>query len=239
MKRSLIIFTLVFYVIFASFLLFSSNFVIETNANSVFYGKVIVSNCCLKKTPTKLNCIENNYFLLEESYFVKVLNEENEFYYVEYLDLKGYVEKNAITLVNETIVNPYLNNITFDIVKDCNLYLEPINEKNLIITSLEKTNKVFYYGKIFADEIFEQSGNVWFYCKIENNSQFINGYIHSSNTNNLSPIIQNNSSSTSYKTSNINSILGLNLNVQTIIIIVISLPIIFITFLFLKGFKSH
>ena len=238
MKKKFIIISLVFYVLLTSFMLYSTDFSVKANATSSIYGKIIVNNCYLKKSPTKLDTL-NNYFLLEESYFVKVLSEENEFYYVEYLDLVGYVDKLAISLVNETIDNPYLNNVTFDIIKETNLYSEPSLNENSLITKLDKTINIFYYGKIYADEIFESSGNVWYYCKIENNNQSINGYIHSAYTNNLTPIIQNNVITTNYKINKINSILNLNLSIQTLIIIIISLPLIFITFLFLKGFKSY
>lgn len=240
LKKNLIIFGLIFYVLCCSFLLYSLNDTTLTNADNSLYGQVITNNVYLKKSPSKLNDNFNTYFLLEESYFVKVLSEENDFYYVEYLDIKGYIDKSAINLVNENIENPYLNNIKFDIIKNTNLYRIPNNDANEIIDTIDIQQNVFYYGKIFGEEIFENSGNVWYYCKIQDKNKTINAYIHSSFTNNLTPIKQNENIVTNFiSKNNINTILSLNLSTQTIIILIISLPILFLIFLFLKGFKKN
>lgn len=239
MKKPIIILTLIFYCLCCSFLLYSINLTKETNANEVLYGQIVRNNSCLKRTPIKINDFSNSYFLLEESYFVKILNEESDFYYVEYLDLKGYIEKSAINLVNEIPSSPFLDNISFDIIKDSKIYSEPIINKNNIIDYALNQEKVFYYGKIYGEEIYENSGNVWYYCKIIKNDKSINGYIHSSFTNNLTPIIQNDNITTNYiSKETVNTMLELNLSTQAIIIITISLPILFISFLFFKGFKK-
>ena len=117
MKKNLIIFGLILYVLCCSFLLYSNNLTTTTSSDNFLYGQIITNNAYLKKSPTKPNDILNTYFLLEESYFVKVLSEEKDYYFVEYLDINGYIDKSAINLVNEIIETPYLNNITFDIIK--------------------------------------------------------------------------------------------------------------------------
>ena len=98
MKKNFIILTIIVYVLCCSYILFSLNGTDSVYTNNDIYGKVIVNNCYLKKTPTQINDTSNLYFLLEESYFVKVIAEENDFYYVQYLDLTGYIEKSAINL---------------------------------------------------------------------------------------------------------------------------------------------
>lgn len=240
MKKHIIVGLLFAYVILTSFLV--NSFLFKTTTTSVestpVYAKIIDS-CYLKKTPTKLNDFLNIYFVLEESYFVKILNEENDFYFVEYLDLTGYVEKSHLQKVNEIISKPYLDSVSFDIIKETNLYNSPKIDEDDIKIKLLKQNNVFYYGKIFASSLDSSSGNVWYYCKIESNNTSINGYVHSKFCNNLSPILLNDEISTNLVSINNESdLLNLNSITQTIIIIVISFPILFILVLFLKGFKK-
>lgn len=235
MKKHFIIFFVLVYVFISSYFLFNLNKTTNASSEEVLYGKILSSNCMFLKTPTKTS---EKYFLLEESYYVIILSEENDYFYVNYLDLNGYVNKENIMLVNEKINNPFLNYVTFNITKDCFLYSEPkILEENKIL-NLTNTENVTYYGKIFADEL-NTNNNLWYYCKINNNGNEIKGYVHSTYTNNLTPIIENTEFSTKYLNINkTNSLLNLNLTTQTIVIIIISIPTIFLTFILLKGFRQ-
>lgn len=238
MKKHLIVVFLLIYVVLGSIIIANFNMLKTTNTSIVQYGK-IVENSLLKKSPTKVSNLVNSYFILEKSYFVKILNEENDFYYVEYLDIKGYIEKSYINLVNEEISKPYLDSVTFDIIKESALYEEPINSNNAIKSTLNKQSKVFYYGKLYGDCLEENGGNTWYYCKIKQNDKEVNGYIYASYTNNLSPIKLNEEISTSLINKDIaNEILNLNIKTQIIITTIISIPIIFLVIILLKGFKK-
>ena len=241
MKKHIIVFALLIYVLVGGFLLYQKsqeNF--ETSASQTMFAKITQNNVCLYKTCTNLSDSSNVLFLLEESYFVKVLDiSQNDFYHIKYQDVFGYVKANQVELVNENIQNPYLTNITFNIAKDSFLYKEPINNQNFQTISLQKNKTISYYGKIFADEIFENSGNVWYYCSVNFDDNKIFGYVHSSQTNNLSPITPNKEISTKYVSkTNIQNLLNLNFSTQSIIILIISLPVLFLIFIFLKGFKK-
>lgn len=240
MKKHLIVLSLVIYVLISCFLLNNLNKTTAVSSNSILYGRVITNNAMLLKTPTKVEDSLNCYFILEETYFVVVINEENnDYYYVNYQDIKGYVKKNDIQLVNEQISFPYLTNITFDIIKPCFITNTPKNNTSSQIISLTPQTNIVFYGKIYGDEIYKNSGNLWYYCKIENGNNSILGYVHSSFTNNISPITQNTIVTTNLISSNQTSnLLNLNLTTQTTLIIVVSLPILFIIFLLLKGFKK-
>ena len=240
MKKHLIVLTLIIYVTISCFLLSGFNSSSPANTTPALYGKVITNNAMLLKTPTKLEDYSNSYFLLEETYFVLVLNEQNEdFYYVKYQDINGYVKKNDIELVNEQISFPFLQNITFDIIKPCFLTNAPKNNADFQIISLSPQTSVTFYGKFYGDEIYKNSSNIWYYCKITTNNKTVHGYIHSSYTNNLSPITQNNQPSTKFvANTSVTKLLNLNLNSQAIVIIVVSLPILILLFILLKGFKT-
>lgn len=242
MKKHIIVFALIIYFFVGGFLIANKSkesFFASTNGQTQ-YAKVITGNACLYKTCTSLNDSSNVLFLLEESYFVKILDiSQNNFYHVEYLNQTGYVLSNQVELVNENIQNPYLSNITFSIAKDCFLYSEPKNNQNLQVLTLTKGQTISYYGKIYSDEIFENSGNMWYYCCITNSNNKIFGYVHASQTNNLSPIKANTEVSTKLITkTEVQNILNLNISSQSIIIAIISLPVLFLLFIFLKGFKK-
>jgi len=227
-----------------SFLLFNSSqssLLTSATDSTVQYGKISSPNSMLLKSPTKIEDISNSYFILEESYFVQVLNEvSDDYYYVNYLNILGYVKKSDITLVNEEPKNPFLDNITFDIIKPTYIYSEPKINSALQIQFLQPQSNIFYYGKIYGDEINKNSGNVWYYCKITYNFEDCFGYIHSNFTNNLAPIVNNNEQTSEFisQKNEINNLLNLNLTSQTLIIVIISLPILFLIFLLLKGFKK-
>lgn len=240
MKKHLIVLFLIIYTVFSSFLLFSTSNTEETYSNLDLYGKIITNNCTLLKTPSKIENYTNVYFLLEESYFVKINHEQEDYYYVSYMNINGYVNKKDIELVNQQISSPYLNNITFDVIKPCFLQSSPENNESAQLLQLSPQTNVKFIGKIYGDEIYKNSGDVWYYCQIDNLNQTINGYIHSSNTNNLSPITQNSEITTEYiSKSSVDNILNLNLSTQTILIIIVSLPVIFLTLILIKGFKKY
>ncbi|MGN1208340.1 MAG: hypothetical protein ACI4TI_02625 [Christensenellales bacterium] len=245
MKKVLLILCMVLYIFvgtsLAQFFKEENFSKASSNNQPSLFGRVITNNAPFLKTSTKIEDHTNVYFLLEESYFVKVLAEiENEYYYVEYQDLKGYVKQNHIALVNENILHPYLENITFNISKECFLQKEPKNLEENQIVKLSKNQTITYYGKIFSEEISPNSGNVWFFCSQKTSEGTVFGYVHSSLTNNLSPIVPNEEVTTNFTSTNSNqlSVLSLNLKTQSIIITVISLPVFLLLFIFLKGFKK-
>ncbi len=242
MKKHIFILCCLLFVFISSFLLhsFGEEFITQTASKEEFlYGRIISNNANLLKMSVKFEDPSSIYFLLEESYFVKILNKvQDDFYYVEYKDIKGYVKAENIAIVNEQIQNPYLDNITFNIAKDCFLYNEPKNNEKNQILKLIKDQTITYYGKIFADQIQSNSGDVWYYSSVETENGKIFGYIHSSYTYNLSPISPCKEISTEHsKANNINEILNLNIKTQSVIVVIISLPILFLIFTLIKGFK--
>lgn len=245
MKKHFIVLCLIVYVIIGGYLLYNNSLKSTTistqNDTTILYGKIITNNANLLKMSVEIEDPSTVYFLLEESYFVKILSKiDDNFYYVEYKDLKGYVKSQNIMLVNEAIQTPYLDNIAFNLSKDCFLYQEPKNTQNNQITKLSKNQTINYYGKIFADEIAQNSGDVWYYSSVQTQQGLVYGYIHSSFAYNLSPINPNQEISTQFVSNQneINSILSLNLKTQSILIVIISFPVLFLLFILLKGFKK-
>lgn len=236
MKKHFIIFFLLI-VLFGAFLLTKIDLAVSSSTQELHFAKVEKSTI-FYDFPSKVK-EDNQKFILEETYFVKVLGEEKEFFYVNYLNLKGYVLKENLELVNEKIEKPFLKNVTFTTTKKTYLYSRPKFSENLVLENINEKENILYIGKIFGESI-DESGNVWYYSCLQKNGKEIYGYIHSSFTNNLSPITENQEISTKLisNVSNTYKLLSLDFNSQGMIILIISVPLFLLFFLFTKGFKK-
>ena len=206
------------------------------------YAQVTSNSCYLYKSPTNMEDFDNKYFLLEESYYVKLLEQANEdFFKVQYLDIMGYVKIDDVTPVNETPTCPYLECISFDISPTLESFtLRSIpnsqDDSNIIVTAKNQTN-LDYFGKIAGNESVPSLGNLWYYCQVNVDGKDYRGYIYSPYAINLSPIVPNNEIVTSTSIEKINatqSLLKLNLTTENIIIILVTIPSIVVLYLLLK-----
>ena len=100
--KKIIICSICLFFVFISIFTYKSALFAEKNSSNG-YAVICTNNAYLYRTPTLSENYINKYFLLEESYFVKVLSRPNdEFYQVEYLDIMGYVKVDNIEFVVET-----------------------------------------------------------------------------------------------------------------------------------------
>lgn len=231
--KKIIVVICAFFFLFLSIFTYKSAFFAETNYSSGF-ATIKTQNCYLYRTPTLSESYINKFFLLEESYFVKVLSQPNdEFYQVEYMDVKGYVKVDSIEFVVEIPTNPYLNYVTFDIksVQDVALLKSPngvYNDLNVLYSLPWNAKNLTYYGKISAIEDMDYMGNVWYYCSymIDNNTT-IQGYIYAPYSYNITPINKNSEVLTATSISSLSntlSLFSLNLTTENIIIISTIIP---------------
>ncbi|MDD4211231.1 MAG: hypothetical protein PHC46_02410 [Clostridia bacterium] len=162
------------------------------------FARIKYNNVCLYKTPTDNSQNSNVYFLLEQSYFVQLLADENaDFYSAKYIDLEGFVKKNQVETVTDAPNTPYLNDITFNTTPSSSVIMrtEPtsINADASALKILEPNSQgLMYYGKISGEEAVLGLGNIWFYSRFDsgqNNTTF--GYVYAPFTNNLTPITPN------------------------------------------------
>lgn len=239
MKKGLIIIFILLYAFLGVFVVNKFDVAVPTNTSSEQYAKIIEQNCHLFKTPTKNYHYSNVMFMLEKSYFVIVINEEKDFYYVCYDNLKGYILKSTAELINEVPKSAFLTNITLNISNSCFMYSSPEVSENSKLKELPKNTTLNYIGKINGSTENLHGTNLWYYCKITENDNDLYGYVCSDNTNNLSSINENTEITTTKisKTSE-NNFLYLNTTTSNLIILLISLPTILVVFLLIKGFKN-
>lgn len=247
MKKFLIIVGCYIFLLVGIFVVNNSLIQETSGQNTNGYALIKNNNCYLYKYVVENPLFESKYFLLEKTYFVKVIENANEdFYKVLYGDITGYVKKNEIEFVEETPENPFLENITFDIYSGSSVELrnEPSTKAGVgsIITTIPLGQKnLFYYGKIAGEESIKGLGNIWYYCSYTlSNGVSVKGYVYAPLTTNLSPITENNEQLTTVSLQTyvpINNLLYLNINTKNLIILLLTIPSLFVIYLFIKPTK--
>ncbi len=201
---------------------------IFNNKHSVFasskpeFAQIKNSNTYLYKS-VEFSSTSNKWCLIEKSYFVKILNNYNsEFYKVEYNGITGFVKKEEITLVNETPLVPYPQNITFSTNStNCYLRSSPTNKEvidNTLAIIPSNTKNLKYIGKIIGEEAVDFKGSIWYLTNY--NGQI--GYVYSAYTNSITPIVENKESVSIYTGNTFSKINPLS-NVSCIAIIFVTL----------------
>lgn len=237
-----------FLFIFVSIFVIRSSMTQEVGtASTSGYALVKQNNCYFYRYTLDNPAVNNKYFLLEKSYYVKVLENADENYYkAEYNGISGYVKKTDIEFVEEVPESPFLSEITFDVYSASSVEIrnEPSTQNGIgsVITTLASGYKnLTYYGKIAGEESIKGLGNIWFYCSFETpDGDQIFGYIYSPLTVNLSPINENTEQLTPVSVTDyvpLNSLLYLNLSTKNLIIIALIVPTLYIAYLFVKPTK--
>ena len=210
------------------------------------YARVLFEQTYLYKTPTENNSIENIYFELPKTYFVEILNKENDFYFVRYSSFKGYVKKDTIQAVNETPQMPFLININFRVYAQMseNLWSMPTSENpsNIIAKIPPLTENIEYIGKITGECLIEDRTNIWYFCKFSSDRDYY-GYVYSDFCDKM-PLIANNTEQLTYINNptfeeNVETINAIPENNKAvgIIIAILSVPATIFVLMVLKGSK--
>lgn len=244
MKKFIYIF-LTFVFIFISLISFGKYQSILTGASLISgYAQVHFNNVYLYKYPSEEDTFENKYFLLEPSYFVKLLEKTNDYFYkVEYNGIIGYVLISEVEEIDDIPNNPYPTNITFSINKTSNALLrsEPTTEKQsaTVLRILNSgMDNIHYLGKISGEESLYGGGNVWYYCKVINlDGSYQYGYVYANLTTNLSKISQNEEQVIFTSSQSQTNLLYLSNNSQNIIILILLIPSLVLIYLFIKPTK--
>lgn len=161
-------------------------------AKSPTFAQIKNSNTYIYKSAELNESISNKLCLVENSYFVKIINNfNNDFYKVEYNGITGYVKKENLVLVSGTPVNPYPNNIYFNINNtSCYLRSSPkikdtINNTICIVPA--GTKSLRYIGKIIGEEAIDFNGTIWYLTEVNGTT----GYVYSAYTNSITTIGEN------------------------------------------------
>ena len=148
------------------------------------YARVKSGNVKLYKTPASIEDYSNIHFVIPDTYFVELLNYENdEFFSARYLDCYGYVKISDVQCVVGVPQNPFASKVSFRVFAPNGIELRtsPSQSDGLnIITNINylETN-LQYYGKVTGEEAIVYKGSEWYFCKYIKNGQEQKGYVYS------------------------------------------------------------
>ena len=201
------------------------------NATTAKYAQIKNSNTYLYKS-AELSFTNNKWCIIENSYFVKILQNYNaQFYKVEYNGIVGFVQKNEIQLVNEIPNTPYPNTIKFNIGKtSCYMRSNP-KTKDVTDNTLKiipaNTKNLKFIGKIIGEEAIDFNGSIWYLTEYDGEV----GYVYSGYTNSISSVLKNVEKVSNFTGSDFSKVNPLT-NLQCIIIILLTLiPTLIILYL--------
>jgi|LGOV01.1.fsa_nt_gb hypothetical protein len=238
--KSFLMFLIVFSMLSVGLVLSSPYFTAVSMPSTPTYARIKYNNALFYKTATLNSDNGNVYFLLEQSYFVELISDENtDFYKAKYLDLLGFVKKVEVECVTEDIETPYLNSITFNsnIAEIVNIRSLPSTDSETIYTLPANTNNVKYIGKISGQEAITSLGNIWYYCYYTALDIVYAGYVYAPLTSNLTSIIPNSVTATVTSINHFNStnsFLSIKPNFRILLTFLTLIPIIFIVYLLFK-----
>ena len=148
----------------------------ETNT---YFAKITSDNIYFYSQPSLTD--SSKLFILPKTYFVKILNKENEqFYYAQYQDLFGYVKIEEVAVMNGIPSNPYAS---FDfrvfLPEGLGLYSLPsVTIENKILDIPYLYDNIAYYGEIIGEQAIPDKSNTWYYCKYQQDGSYY-GYVYS------------------------------------------------------------
>lgn len=122
--------------------------------------RVVDDSVCLYATAESSKVL----FVLEKSYYLRILSEENGLYLVSVMEnegnfpqITGYVWKTEVELCDETPIAPYYPTVTLTVDGDsAQMKLTPTPSAETVLT-VTNSQKVSYYGKI------SNYGEDWYY----------------------------------------------------------------------------
>jgi len=212
----------------------------DTNNFDQNYGYYkALSSCLLFKTSDVSNMdITNVLFIIPEGYFVKKISEiSTTTLKVSYNSISGYVMTERVKLVSFLPKAKYLEGITFDIVQSSGTQIWKLpssnDSSNILYSHIKSgTINIKYIAEARGEIPTGATSPVWYYCHYSPESDPTSvyaGYIHKEKTTNLTTIPLNTEDDVIIKNeSEINETDTLNLDatVKTILICLISLPLL-------------
>ncbi|MBQ8430493.1 MAG: hypothetical protein IJX26_00910 [Clostridia bacterium] len=216
-----------------------------TSTNIEWFAQVLDEEVFLYKSPINEEK-DNLYFMIEPTYFVKLLESANStFYKAQYMDIVGYVKKREVQVVDSVPKNPFLTNIRFRVYLDYSQTMRSApttNGSDEICYLPYLCKEAIYYGKIYGESVVEERTKIWYYCSYSLDKNYY-GYIYSDGCDQMTKINPNtevvnyiDEPNFEMKTNNNNlSVITPTSNNYKIVIILISIPVAIFVFMLLRS----
>lgn len=196
------------------------------------YAKAL-SECVLYKSPSMNTDVDNVYFIVPESYFVVVLEKTSESVMkVQYDKFVGYIFSNKVVIATFVPESKFLENVTLDIKESSGtqVWSKPTTSGNVLTTISAGTMQIKYIASAYGAIPSGGITNLWYYISYTpsfNATNVYEGYVYSENVTNLSQIVLNMELNPEVIQKEIDTnIIYLSSTVKTILITIISIPII-------------
>ena len=237
----------IFFIISIILSIFPRSLSVETKLKT-WYARILDENVCLYKSPVD-DISNNTYFILEPTYFVRLIeNANSNFYKVQYRDITGYVKKNEVKVILSTPQTPFLEHVNFRIFSQISQFM-----RSSPTTSEGSSSQVYflpyysqdadYYGKIYGESAVVDRTNIWYFCKYTADKEYF-GYIYSDGVDKMTKYDKNYeiceyvaspdfSATDKQETPNLK--ISPNTNKFRILIIIVSIPAIIFVFMIFKS----
>jgi|GEM_PF-1048039 len=121
---------------------------------------------------------------LPENYFAVLLGEadENGYIPVSYLDVTGYLKRDAVEAVDYEPKYKYAENNSLTVENDghpVNVRSSPDHTLDNVITEAPAGSKLYYYGTSSGTAQVEVLGDAWYYVKVVSDGETKRGYVYS------------------------------------------------------------
>lgn len=212
--------------------------------SSTYYAQVVSDNIKIYSSPDNLNPIFN----LPKTYFVELISKTDQYYYARYDDVYGYVLKQDVKPIIGTPTYPFLMDISFRVFvpSGANMRSTPydLGANNLVYSVPFLETNLSYYGTLNGEEAISKKGTVWYYCKYYVNNLSYTGYIYAPLCDLLTTITNSDETFEFYQgelefensnpQTNTQPLSEFSPTLQTIIIVVVSLPCLLFIYLLFK-----
>lgn len=147
------------------------------------FARIVADDVFFYREPNE-NDSKSIYFILPKTYFVKLLsNYDENFYLAEYKQFSGYVKKNEVKAVAETPNSPYFEDTNFRVYAELSrdLRSEPssISGSSITLANIPLLcNDLTFYGAIHGESKISGRTDVWYYCKFVAEQEYY-GYVYS------------------------------------------------------------
>ena len=154
-------------------------YVSKATERDTYFAKVSNDSIFFYSLP--INNSTYQLFEIPSSYFVLLLENENEdFYKAKYANIEGFVLKNSVIPINETPNYPYTTT-SFRVFSPSSIPLQnsptKTSESLTQIPSLEIITS--FYGIKNGEELIPNSTSVWYYCSYLEDGISKQGYVFS------------------------------------------------------------
>jgi len=192
-------------------------------ASTTKYARIESSTEIFKEPSTNIN-LDNIICIAEESYFVEIISEFEDFYKVSYNSISGFIKKSHLKEISNTPTTPYPYNIKITISSNCNLRTTPTTKStvNNVVSTIYTDSEIKFIGRTYGEEAIDFGGSTWYYVCVNGNY----GYIYNKYVKNITPIYENKESFTYASPINETIQNPITHTPSLLIIIILSIPLI-------------